>query len=139
MFSVFDIPQPVVGMGHSMGGAQWDPSLLFSILITSFYSAICQPSLFTAVIGIDPIIEHTHVFVHASLPAAASARRKDIWPTLAEAQKYFTSRAFYSRMDRRCLDLHMVDHHLLPVHLIPRNTGCGNYPPRRILMIRVSR
>jgi Alpha/beta hydrolase family len=26
MFSLFDIPQPVIGMGHSMGGAQMYPS-----------------------------------------------------------------------------------------------------------------
>ena len=73
-----------------------------------FYAAICQPSLFTAVIGIDPVIENTVVFVHASLPAAASARRKDIWPNLNDATNYFTSREFYRRWDRRALDLHLV-------------------------------
>ena len=79
MFTVFDIPQPVIGMGHSMGGAQTylDASKLTD---RSFYAALCQPSLFTALIGIDPVIEHTSVFVHASLPAAASSRRKDQWP-----------------------------------------------------------
>lgn len=75
---------------------------------TRFYAAICQPSLFTAVVGIDPIIEHTITFVHGSLPAAASARRKDIWPNLTEATKYFRSRGFYQRWDRRALDLHLV-------------------------------
>jgi len=95
-------------MGHSMGGAQWYLLIVQCNVDDSFYSAICQPSLFTALIGIDPVIEHTAVFVHASLPAAASARRKDIWPSLAEAQNYFTSRAFYRRWDRRCLDLHIV-------------------------------
>jgi len=107
MFTVFDIPQPVIGMGHSMGGAQTylDASILAD---RSFYAALCQPSLFTALIGIDPVIEHTSVFVHASLPAAASSRRKDIWPTLADATKYFTSRGFYKRWDPRALELHLV-------------------------------
>lgn len=107
MFSVFDIPQPVVGMGHSMGGAQ---TYAFWILFVDgrFYAALCQPSLFTALIGIDPVIEHTSVFVHASLPAAASSRRKDIWPNLSEATKYFTSRGFYKRWDPRALELHLV-------------------------------
>jgi hypothetical protein len=31
MFSLFDIPQPVIGMGHSMGGAQMYPSPSTSI------------------------------------------------------------------------------------------------------------
>lgn len=107
MFTVFDIPQPVVGMGHSMGGAQTylDAGILAD---RSFYAALCQPSFFAALIGIDPVIEHTSVFVHASLPAAASSRRKDIWPTLTDATKYFTSRGFYKRWDPRALELHLV-------------------------------
>jgi hypothetical protein len=48
------------------------------------------------------------MFVHGSLPAAASARRKDVWPNFDEAKKYFTSRGFYRRWDPRALDLHLV-------------------------------
>jgi len=113
MFADFDIPQPVIGMGHSMGGAQMyccPLTLLVFVAHSRFYAAICQPSLFTAVVGIDPVIEPTSVFLHGSLPAAASARRKDIWPSLAEATKYFRSRSFYRRWDPRCLDLHIVRH-----------------------------
>ena len=114
MFATFDIPQPVIGIGHSMGGAQMYISMLPAKSHVRFYAAMCQPSLFTAVIGIDPIIEHKSVFVHTNLPAAASARRKDIWPNLADAQKYFTSRGFYRRWDRRVIDLHLV----YPIHFI---------------------
>jgi len=107
MFTVFDIPQPVIGMGHSMGGAQ---TYLISTMEIHcrFYAAICQPSLFTALVGIDPIIEQYSMFVHGSLPAAASARRKDVWANFDEAKKYFTSRGFYRRWDPRALNLHLV-------------------------------
>jgi hypothetical protein len=73
-----------------------------------FFAAVSQPSLFTAIVGIDPVIEHRPIFEHGSSPAAASARRKDIWRDLDEARTYFTSRSFYKRWDPRALELHLV-------------------------------
>ena len=71
---------------------------------------MCQPSLFTSIVAIEPVIEHTTAFDHGALLAAASSRRKDIWSDLGDATKYFTSRGFYKRWDRRVLDLHFVTH-----------------------------
>ena len=110
MFTLFDIQQPVIGMGHSMGGAQMYPLITLKVY-NRFYAAICQPRLFVALVGIDPIIENTSIFIHGSLPAAASSHRKDVWPNLKEARKYFTSREFYKRWDSRALELHLVHYY----------------------------
>jgi hypothetical protein len=48
MFADFDIPQPVIGMGHSMGGAQMyccPLTLVIFVAHSRFYAAICQPPL----------------------------------------------------------------------------------------------
>lgn len=36
MFNVFDIPQPVIGMGHSMGGAQVYLKIFVPLFISDF-------------------------------------------------------------------------------------------------------
>ncbi|GAO49439.1 alpha/beta-hydrolase [Saitoella complicata NRRL Y-17804] len=84
---------PLLGLGHSMGGNQ------------IFHSAIMHPRLFTAIVGIDPIIEPGLTAGHA--PAKASIRRRDIWSSMDEARAYFKSKPFYQSWDPRVLELHM--------------------------------
>ncbi|KAK9246752.1 alpha/beta-hydrolase [Lipomyces tetrasporus] len=87
-------PQPVFAMGHSMGGAQ-----LFNL-------AVLHPSLFSGIIGIDPIIESKEDATAVGLnPAKLSSHRKDVWPSKEEAIKYFKKRTMYRRWDPRVFDL----------------------------------
>jgi len=73
----------------------------------SVRASLLHPSLFTALILLDPVIEDHRNVDNATGPARASARRQDIWPDYASAEKYFRSRTFYQRWDPRVLDLHL--------------------------------
>lgn len=99
------LPPPIVGIGHSYGG--------HAIIRAS----LMHPALFRSMIMIDPVIEDQTVF-EGNGPAKASARRVDIWPSQADAEKYFRSRGFYKKWDPRCLELHLV-----------RVAGCDSSPP----------
>ncbi|CCX13110.1 Alpha/beta hydrolase family-domain-containing protein [Pyronema domesticum] len=105
------LPPPLIGMGHSYGG--------HAIVKAS----LMHPSLFTAAVLVDPVIEEHKVF-QGSDPAKASSRRRDTWASREEAEGYFRSRAFYKQWDPRCLELHMK-HGLreLPTHTYPDKTG----------------
>lgn len=72
-----------------------------------------HPSLFSALVQIEPVIEDD-VVVAASVPAAASASRRDVWPSRADAERHFRSRAFYKSWDPRVLDAHLVSRSRLP-------------------------
>ena len=95
MVQLYDIPQPIIGVGHSMGGCQ-----IMNL-------ALLQPSLFTAIIAIDPVIQQEKRMDHSMTNATLSSRRRDIWTSMEEAKKYFNARAFYRSWDPRVLDLHL--------------------------------
>ncbi|KAK6499638.1 hypothetical protein TWF481_010001 [Arthrobotrys musiformis] len=90
-----DIVRPIAGIGHSMGGAQL------------FRASHMHPTLFTCLIGIDPVIAPEAAFPASANPAAMSAKRRDIWPSIEDATKFFKSRPFYQSWDPIVLDLHM--------------------------------
>jgi hypothetical protein len=127
------LPPPIVGMGHSYGGhamsAPSPQSSLWAYLtISRVRTSLMHPSLFTAMVQIDPVIEDSSYPI-GYLPAKASVRRLDIWPTHADAERYFRSRVFYKSWDPRCLDLQIVQP-LLSIHpaelvltTYARNTG----------------
>ncbi|OLL26362.1 Peroxisomal membrane protein LPX1 [Neolecta irregularis DAH-3] len=94
MIRHFDICQPLIGIGHSMGGCQL------------FLASIRHPRLFVAIIGIDPVIDSSGT-LHSWNPAAFSAKRQDIWLSREDAAKYFSSRPFYQNWDPRVLKLHL--------------------------------
>ncbi|KAF3196712.1 Mitochondrial outer membrane protein iml2 [Orbilia oligospora] len=90
-----DIVRPIAGIGHSMGGAQL------------FRASHMHPTLFTCLIGVDPVIAPETAFPASANPAAMSAKRRDIWPSIEDAKTFFKSRPFYQSWDPVVLDLHM--------------------------------
>lgn len=84
-----DLPSPLVGIGHSVGGAQLAHLGLF------------HPSLFQALVLIDPTIQTDNPgkgFV------AASTFRRDTWPSRRVAREKFRGSKFYSAWDERVLE-----------------------------------
>jgi pimeloyl-ACP methyl ester carboxylesterase len=88
------MPQPIIGMGHSMGGAQ---------LVNLAYM---HPRLFRTLVLIDPVIQiYATVPAHVGPnPAQLSTFRRDVWPSREEAAKGFKASKFYQRWDSRVLD-----------------------------------
>jgi len=87
------MPRPLVGVGHSMGGN--------SIVNLS----LMHPRLLESVILIYPVIQR---FANAQAnytPTYMSAMRRDIWPSREEAAQAFRKNKFYQRWDPRVLNL----------------------------------
>lgn len=83
-----DIPHPIIGIGHSMGGTQLT------------HLALMHPRLLDALVLIDPVIQTEN----PSRPyALASTYRRDLWPSREEAEKGFKSSKFYQKWDPRAL------------------------------------
>ncbi|KAF1939523.1 alpha/beta-hydrolase [Clathrospora elynae] len=94
MVNIFhaQMPRPLIGVGHSMGGCQ-----LANL-------ALLHPRLFESLILIDPVIQ-SKVSVNGNIsPAAASAHRRERWPSREEAAKSFGKSKFYQAWDSRVLD-----------------------------------
>ncbi|KAL8243776.1 hypothetical protein R6Q59_010034 [Mikania micrantha] len=91
-----EMPRPLIGIGHSMGGAQ--------IVNLSYF----HPRLFTTVILIDPVIQikSAELRKDARTPSVArmSTFRRDTWPSRSEAATSFRKSAFYQTWDQRCFD-----------------------------------
>ncbi|KAL5116772.1 hypothetical protein ACEQ8H_005384 [Pleosporales sp. CAS-2024a] len=86
------MPRPIIGVGHSMGGCQ-----LANL-------ALLHPRLFENLILIDPVIHYRESLSSNIAPAAASARRRDRWPSRADAAASFQKSKFYQQWDPRVLD-----------------------------------
>ncbi|KAF1837610.1 toxin biosynthesis protein-like protein [Decorospora gaudefroyi] len=86
------MPRPIIGVGHSMGGCQ-----LANL-------SLLHPRLFETLILIDPVIQGKVSVIGNISPAAASARRRERWPSRAEAAKSFQKSKFYQTWDPRVLD-----------------------------------
>ncbi|TVY86760.1 Abhydrolase domain-containing protein [Lachnellula willkommii] len=87
-----EMPMPIVGMGHSFGGA-----ILCNV-------ALMHPRLLSTVVLMDPVIQP-----HASTPGGispvqSSTFRRDLWPSRAEAIATFARSMFYQSWDRRVFD-----------------------------------
>lgn len=102
------MPRPLIGVGHSMGGAQ-----LANL-------ALLHPRLFESLILIDPVIQGRVSVLGNVSPAFASAKRRDIWPSRAEAAKGFKKSKFYQTWDPRVLE-RWIEHGLrdTPTKLFP--------------------
>jgi pimeloyl-ACP methyl ester carboxylesterase len=85
------MPRPMVGIGHSMGGAN-----LVQL-------SLMHPRLLETVILIDPIIRTDMGEVKYS-PAFASARRRDLWPSRKVAAESFKKSGFYKPWDSRVME-----------------------------------
>ncbi|KAL1629877.1 hypothetical protein SLS56_005146 [Neofusicoccum ribis] len=85
--------RPIVGIGHSMGGN--------NLVNLSFL----HPRLLETLILIDPVILRRASKKGNQDPAAASARRRDLWPSREAAAEGFRKNKFYQTWDPRVLDL----------------------------------
>jgi pimeloyl-ACP methyl ester carboxylesterase len=84
-----EIRQPIVGIGHSMGGMQLA------------HLSLMHPSLFSALVLVDPTIQRSNVGLKF---AQASIYRRDLWRSRAEAVQKLNSNPFYQSWDRRVLE-----------------------------------
>ena len=86
------IKQPVVGIGHSMGGCQ--------LVILS----LMHPRLFSTLVLIDPVIQRMPSMRGNAGPAKASTMRRDRWPSRNAAAASYKRSKFYQTWDQRVLD-----------------------------------
>ncbi|KAH0603738.1 uncharacterized protein H6S33_007397 [Morchella sextelata] len=107
------MPAPLVGVGHSFGGH------------AVVKAALMHPGLFEALVLVDPVVEENEVFPHVAMhPAVASARRRDVWGGMEEAEKFIRGRPFYKRWDPRVLELYLkYGFRALPTAIYPDATG----------------
>ncbi|EME83706.1 uncharacterized protein MYCFIDRAFT_154218 [Pseudocercospora fijiensis CIRAD86] len=90
-----EMPRPIIGIGHSMGGCQ----------IAKL--ALDHPSLFTTIILIDPVIQTKSAEItpgEKSNAAKQSTFRRDLWPSRDQAKTSFLRSPFYKIWDPRVLD-----------------------------------
>ncbi|MCJ1401145.1 hypothetical protein MMC11_004357 [Xylographa trunciseda] len=90
------MPRPIVGIGHSMGGAQ-----LVNL-------STMHPRLLTTLILLDPVITNSPPIGGRGEKfnvAKASTFRRDLWPSRRAAAASFGKSPFYQRWDPRVLQL----------------------------------
>ncbi|TWU77682.1 hypothetical protein ED733_008252 [Metarhizium rileyi] len=94
MINTFRMPRPLVAVGHSFGANALS------------YAALLHPRLFHSMVLLDPVIApyHTSHFEPRASPAAASIRRRDVWPSRDAAAALFRKSPFYQAWDPRVLD-----------------------------------
>jgi pimeloyl-ACP methyl ester carboxylesterase len=82
--------------------------------------ALLHPRLFESLILIDPVIQGRVSVLGNVSPAFASAKRRDLWPSRAEAAKSFKKSKFYQTWDPRVLE-RWIEHGLrdTPTKLFP--------------------
>ncbi|KAF1816933.1 alpha/beta-hydrolase [Eremomyces bilateralis CBS 781.70] len=88
-----EMPRPMMGIGHSMGGCQ----------LTNL--ALLHPRLFESLILIDPVIQAYSSSSGNYQPANASAGRRDRWPSRAVAAASVKKSKFYGTWDPRVRNL----------------------------------
>ncbi|KAK1450885.1 hypothetical protein CCUS01_11425 [Colletotrichum cuscutae] len=111
-------PRPLLGVGHSFGG-----NAIVNV-------ALINPRLFSGVVLLDPVISKWSSNAKGTIaasPAAASARRRDLWPSREEARKAFLKSPFYRGWDGRVFEAWM-DHGLrdVPTQLYPSTSSTNN-------------
>ncbi|KAL9076003.1 MAG: hypothetical protein Q9157_003830 [Trypethelium eluteriae] len=107
-----EMPRPIVGIGHSMGGNN-----LVNL-------SLIHPRLLETIVLIDPVIQRYASMQGNYGPAQASSGRRDRWPSRAAAAAAFKRSKFYQSWDPRVLDL-WVQHGLreLPTALYPDSSS----------------
>ncbi|KKY34922.1 putative toxin biosynthesis protein [Diaporthe ampelina] len=89
------MPRPLVGVGHSFGG-----NIIANV-------SLMHPRLFTALVMVDPVLTREHGLgpLYGFGTLRASAGRRDVWPSRAEAERGVRRNKFYSTWDPRAVDL----------------------------------
>jgi pimeloyl-ACP methyl ester carboxylesterase len=88
-----DMPRPIIGIGHSMGGNN-----LVNL-------SLMHPRLMETLVLIDPVFAAIASVKGNFAPAAASSARRDKWPSRKAAAEGFKRSKFYQTWDPRVLDL----------------------------------
>ncbi|RMZ88084.1 hypothetical protein DV736_g4680, partial [Chaetothyriales sp. CBS 134916] len=86
------MPLPLIGIGHSMGGNQ---------LVNVAY---IHPRLFTTLILIDPVIQFQTIDRPGPNIAQLSTFRRDLWPSRKTASHSFRSSPFYAKWHPEVFD-----------------------------------
>ena len=81
-----EMPAPLIGIGHSLGGTQLA------------HLALLHPSLLHSMILIDPVIMRANP---SKAYAASSVYRRDTWPSLDDARQRFGASKFFQSWDPR--------------------------------------
>ncbi|EED24284.1 toxin biosynthesis protein, putative [Talaromyces stipitatus ATCC 10500] len=94
-----EMPRPIVGIGHSMGGAQLT------------YLSLLQPRLIHSLVLLDPVIQRESTqypdqFKGRYVPTNTilSTHRRDIWPSRKAAAESFKRSPFYKAWNPRVLE-----------------------------------
>lgn len=91
-----EMPRPIVGIGHSCGGAQL------------VHMSLWNPRLFASLILIDPVIQERSAEIDPKDSkhsiAQLSTFRREVWPSRKEAAESFARSKFYQGWDKRVLD-----------------------------------
>lgn len=123
MVNVFrkQMPRPIVGVGHSMGGCQ----------IANL--ALMHPRLFETLVLVDPVIARFVSFTGNISPAFASAMRRDRWPSRAAAAESMKKNKFYQTWDPRVFD-RWIQYGLrdLPTKLYPESSSTPGPEPSTV-------
>ncbi|KAE8377280.1 Alpha/beta hydrolase family-domain-containing protein [Aspergillus bertholletiae] len=100
-----DMPHPIIGIGHSMGGVQLA------------HLALLHPSLFQSLIVIDSPLRRENP---SKKYALGSTNRRDLWPSREEAINKFRGNKVFKDFDARSFD-RFVEYGLrdLPTELYP--------------------
>ncbi len=116
MINVFrdQMPRPIVGIGHSMGGNH----------LTNL--SLLHPRLLETLVLIDPVISRQNSKKNEFFAARASAKRRDRWESRESALNAFRKNKFYQKWEPRLLDL-WVKYGLreLPTLLYPNSASQG--------------
>ncbi|WP_447591594.1 alpha/beta fold hydrolase [Aquipseudomonas campi] len=98
--------QPVLGVGHSLGG------------VLHYHAALRRPELYRGVVlldsplltGLDRMVIRAAKrfgFIDRITPAARTVGRREAFGDMAEARDYFAGKALFSRFDPECLDAYV--------------------------------
>jgi pimeloyl-ACP methyl ester carboxylesterase len=87
-----EMPMPIVGIGHSLGG-----NMLVNL-------SLMHPRLLSTLVLLDPVIQHHPSAPEGPSPTQQSTFRRDHWPSRAEAEAAFRKQKFYQSWDPRVFD-----------------------------------
>ena len=115
------MPRPIIGIGHSMGGAQLA------------YLGLLHPRLMETLILVDPVVQRLVSLSGNLSPAHASANRRDKWSSREDASKAMMRSKFYQAWDPRVFQ-RWIQYGLrdLPTRLHPESSYTPNSMPTTI-------
>ncbi|RIA85215.1 Alpha/Beta hydrolase protein [Glomus cerebriforme] len=88
------IKKPVVGIGHSIGGA----GMVMSELI--------KPDTFSCIVCVDPVLS-PHFLIKPAFDMNLISKRRDIWPNRETTKSLFLKNPFFKSWDSEVLELHI--------------------------------